>query len=127
MTAYATYEFYIDSYRCFCSGRTMEITPEDFGHYALLAGIEIDKYTFGNIPPVGFCEQVSLCCCELAEKMYHLDASEGAGKEGVASESVTGWSQTYEGSEARQSAAQLAYRDIIHKWLCNTGYLFSGV
>lgn len=127
MTAYATYEFYIDSYRCFCSGRTMEITPEDFRHYALLAGAEIDKYTFGNIPPAGYSEQVSYCCCELAEKMYRQNTSEGAGKEGVASESVTGWSQTYEGSEARQSAAQLAYRDIIHKWLCNTGYLYSGV
>ena len=124
MTAYATYKFYTDEY---CCGRTAAVPLCDFEHYVLLAGAEIDKYTFGNIPKESYNEAVSYCCCELIEKMYRLDTSESAQKEGIASESVTGWSQSYESGEARQNAAQSAYRGIIHKWLCNTGYLYAGV
>lgn len=127
MNTYATYEFYIESYRCFSSDKASEIVYEDFQHYALLASALIDNLTYGNIPDEDYSEKVCYCCCELAERMFSLDNSESSGKDGIASESVTGWSQSYESSETRQSSTKQAYKEIIYKWLSNTGYLFRGV
>ena len=124
MTVYADYNFYTDEY---LAGRSETVTEADFAFYAREASRVIDEYTFGNIDPDDVSEEVRLCCCELAEAGFKAEHSEAAKKDGIASESVTGWSQSYERSESRREASRRAQRDIIRKWLSGTGLLYSGV
>lgn len=124
MTVYADYKFYTDEY---LAGRSASVTEADFTYYARSASKVIDTYTFGNIDAENVPEEVRMCCCELTELTYSADTSQAAKNQGIASESVQGWSQSYESSEARQEAAQSAQRDCIYKWLSGTGLLYSGV
>ena len=124
MTVYADYKFYTDEY---LAGRSAAVTAADFAYYAQSASKVIDTYTFGNISSNDVPEEVRMCCCELAEQAYKADTSQAASKQGVASESVQGWSQSYESTQARQEAARSAQRDCIYKWLSGTGLLYSGV
>lgn len=124
MTVYADYKFYTDEY---LAGKSASVTEADFTYYARSSSKTIDTYTFGNINPDNVPEEVRMCCCELTEMLYKIDTSQAENKQGVASESVQGWSQSYESTQARQEAARSAQRDIIRKWLSGTGLLYSGV
>ena len=124
MTVYADLDFYESKY---LAGRSAAVTAADFAYYAQSASKVIDTYTFGNINPDNVPEEVRMCCCELTEMLYKTDTSQAANKQGVASESVQGWSQSYESTQARQQAVQSSQRDIIRKWLSGTGLLYSGV
>lgn len=124
MTVYADFNFYTDEY---LAGKSAAVTAADFSYYARSASKVIDTYTFGNIDTKNIPEEVRMCCCELAEMAYKSDTSRAAMKQGITSESVQGWSQSYESSEARQKAAQAAYSASIYKWLSGTGLLYSGV
>ena len=124
MTVYADNKFYTDEY---LAGKSAAVTAADFPYYARQASAVIDRYTHGNINSDDVPEQVRYCCCELAEQAYKADTSQAASKQGVASESVQGWSQSYESSQARQQAVQSSQRDIVRKWLSGTGLLYSGV
>lgn len=46
---------------------------------------------------------------------------------GVSSESVGGWSKSYESSDIRRQNADRAVHDIVYKWLSGTGLLYRGV
>lgn len=124
MTVYADLDFYESKY---LAGRSAAVTAADFAYYAQSASKVIDTYTFGNINPDNVPEEVRMCCCELTEMLYKTDTSQAANKQGITSESVQGWSQSYESSEACQRAAQSAQRDCVYKWLSGTGLLYSGV
>ena len=124
MTTYADYTFYSVHYLV---GRTAAMKESAFPYYAMQASSEIDRSTFGNINPNNIPEKVRLCCCELAEIIYAYDVSQAKQKHGLASESVQGWSQSYESTEARQKALQCDMRNTVYKWLIGTGLLFSGV
>ena len=124
MTEYANYQFYTDEY---LTGKTPAVTAADFPYYARQASAIIDRFTHNNIKGNDYPEEVSYCCCELAEMMYKTDSSEAAQKGGISSESVQGWSQSYESAEARQSAFSSSQRSCIYKWLGATGLLYSGV
>ena len=124
MTIYADFNFYTGEY---LAGKSASVTEADFTFYAREASRVIDEYTFGNIDPDNVPEEVRLCCCELAEAGFKAEHSEAAKKDGIASESVTGWSQSYESSESRREASRKAQRDIIRKWFSGTGLLYSGV
>lgn len=124
MTAYADHSFYSSEY---LSGRAAAVPDTDFPYYARGASAVIDMYTHRSIDSTDVPEAVRLCCCELAEQLYKADHTEAAAKEGIASESVQGWSQSYENSEARRTAGRSAQRDIIYRWLSGTGLLYSGV
>lgn len=124
MTVYADYNYYTTEY---LAGKSAAVTAADFPYYAKQASAIIDQYTFGNIKADNVPEEVKNCCCELAEQMYTADTSEAAKKAGISSESVQGWSQSYESSEAQKTALRNTQRDCIYKWLGNTGLLYSGV
>lgn len=123
MTVYADYNYYTTEY---LAGRSAAVSAADFPYYAKQASALINQYTHGNIK-ADIPEEVRLCCCELAEQSYADDTSESAQKAGILSESVQGWSQSYESSEARKAAFRSAQRDCIYKWLGSTGLLYSGV
>lgn len=124
MTVYADYNYYTTEY---LAGKSAAVTAADFPYYARQASTLIDQYTHGNIDAENVPEQVQYCCCELAEQMYAADTSEASQKEGISSESVQGWSQSYESSETRKTALRSSQRECIYKWLSNTGLLYSGI
>lgn len=122
MTVYADYDYYTS----YLAGRSATVTAAVFPYYAMQASALIDQYTFGNVDAENIPDAVRNCCCELAEQSYTANASEAVQKAGIASESVQGWSQSYESSEARTAALRGSQRDCIRKWLGNTGLLYSG-
>ena len=124
MTVYADYTYYTTEY---LAGKSAAVAAADFPYYAKQASAVIDQYTYGNVNAESVPEEVKNCCCELVEQSYKADTSESAGKAGISSESVQGWSVSYESSEARKTATQNAQKDVIRKWLYNTGLLYSGV
>lgn len=124
MTAYADYEYYTETYLL---GRSAAVSAADFNFYAMQASTVIDRYTFGNIDAENVPEAVQSCCCELAEILCAEKTSKAAQKEGIASESVQGWSQSYESKATRHTASLCAQRECIRRWLANTGLLYSGV
>ena len=124
MTVYADYNYYTTEY---LAGKSAAVTAADFPYYARQASAVIDRYTFGNIKPDSVPDEVKMCCCELAEQSCADDTSDSAKKAGILSESVQGWSQSYESTDARKTAFRSAQRDCIYKWLGSTGLLYSGV
>lgn len=124
MTEYANYQFYTDEY---LTGKTPAVTAADFPYYARQASTIIDRFTHNNIKGNDYPEEVSYCCCELAEIMCRSDSSKASKKDGISSESVQGWAQSYESSESRRSALRSSQKECIYKWLSNTGLLYSGV
>lgn len=124
MTAYADYNYYTSDY---LAGKSPAVAQTDFPFYARQASATINQYTHGNIDVNNIPEEVRLCCCELVEAMNAADASEASQKVGISSESVQGWSQSYESSEARETAFKSSQRECIYKWLGDTGLLYSGV
>lgn len=123
MTVYADYEFYEKEYLL---GRKAAVMAADFPFYARQASALIARYTHGNIHSNSIIEEVKNCCCELAEMLYS-DAQATAQSDGVASESVQGWSRSYESVEARKLNLRKQQRECIYKWLADTGLLYSGV
>lgn len=124
MTVYADYNYYTTEY---LAGKSAAVTAADFPYYAKQASAVIDQYTFGNINAETVPDEVKMCCCDLVEQSHAVDTSESVQKAGILSESVQGWSQSYESSETRKTAIRNAQRDCVCKWLGNTGLLYSGV
>ena len=124
MTVYADYNYYTTEY---LAGKSAAVAEADFPYYARQASATINQYTHGNIDENNVPEEARLCCCELVEAMNAANLSEASQKAGVSSESVQGWSQSYESSEARETAFRSSQRECIYKWLGGTGLLYSGV
>lgn len=124
MTAYADYNYYTVTY---LAGKTAAVTAAEFPYYANQATVLINQYTFGNINADNVPDEVKMCCCNLVEELHSMATSETAGKAGISSESVQGWSVSLESTEARKNAVKSAQKDVIRQWLYNTGLLYSGV
>lgn len=124
MTAYADYNYYTVTY---LAGKTAAVTAAEFPYYANQATALINQYTFGNINADDVPDEVKMCCCNLVDELHSMATSETAGKAGISSESVQGWSVSLESTEARRNAVKSAQKDIIKQWLYNTGLLYSGV
>ena len=118
MTVYADLTFYTNEY---LQGRSAKITAADFPFFARNASMTINSYA-GTFPSDAIPEEVRLCCCEIAELLYTGETSEANSKAGIASESVQGWSQSYESSESRLTAQSAAIDAVLHKWLDGLGW-----
>lgn len=112
MRAYADETFYTGVY---LQGKEAVVTTA-FGFYARQASAQINAYLGSSVPDEPT-EEMQLCCCELAELLFTGDTSEATQKQGIASESVQGWSQSYESSESRQTAQQGLLQTCLRKWL----------
>lgn len=117
MTVYADQTFYTQEY---LQGRSSKVPAADFPFYARNASAAINSYA-GAFPDDDTPEEVRLCCCEIAELLCTGDTSEASKKAGIASESVQGWSQSYESSESRRTAQNSAIDEALHKWLDGLG------
>lgn len=122
MTAFADYSYYAAEY---CEHQEPAVPFPVFTHYAKKATAEIERLTFGNITEVND-SRIKLCCCEVAELLYkHEKAAEEHG--GVTTESVGGWSKSYEGEESQRQLLSQKINTCVRSWLSGTGLLFSGV
>lgn len=114
MTVYADQTFYTVQY---LQGRSAKISDADFPYFAMQASAQINRFLGSAVPEDAIPEEVRLCCCEVAELLYTGETSEASKKAGITSESVQGWSQSYESSESRSSAQSNAIDAVLHKWL----------
>lgn len=122
MNNYADESFYKEEY---LQGKAAVVTAA-FDFYAREASRIIKQYTLDNIDESSVPEEVSMCCCELAELAFRDESSE-AQNGGISSESVQGWSKSFESTEARKTALQSAQKACVYKWLSGTGLLYRGV
>ena len=107
MVIYADEDYYKKEY---LQGKAAVITAA-FPYYSREASQVIKKYVFDNIDDENPPEEVKMCCCEIAELAYKRDQS--AQSDGVSSESVQGWSKSYESTESRRNAFDKAVRECI--------------
>lgn len=122
MIIFADFSFYTAKY---LSGREAVINTA-FSHFARLATQEIKRYTCDNVNESDVPEEVSMCCCELAEMIFRQEQFNNQ-TEGVTSESVQGWSKSYESTDNRKQAFDTAVRECVYKWLSGTGLLYRGL
>lgn len=122
MNNYADEKFYKTAY---LSGKEAVVATA-FDYYARHASQIINQYAGENIDAENVPECVKMCCCELAELAFRDESSE-AQNGGISSESVQGWSKSFESTEARKTALQSAQKACIYKWLSGTGLLYAGV
>ncbi len=122
MIHYADEQFYKDSYLL---GREAVINTA-FPYFSRLASQEIKRFAGSNIDEYNVPECVKMCCCEIAETIYN-DEKKTNEHIGVTSESVGGWSKSYESTEQAKQVMQKNIKNIVYKWLSGTGLLYRGV
>ncbi|MCM1364955.1 MAG: hypothetical protein NC122_07045 [Faecalibacterium sp.] len=124
MIPFADGSFYMNKYLC---SKQAVVDAACFDYYALQATMKIKGYIFDNIARgKKIPEEVKMCCCEIAELLFTEDKRQ-AETGGILSESVGGWSKSYEGSEKAEQQLTAKINSCIYKWLANTGLLFCGV
>lgn len=119
MTPYADYQYYQFNYS---ADEAVFGTASCFNKYSLKATQYINRHTFGNIKTPD--DNVKMCCCELAEKLYNYD---NLINKGVTSESVGDLSVSYESSVTISQRTSQEIKEIIYNWLSDTDLLYSGV
>lgn len=123
MISYADDSFYLSKY--LVEGRKAVINTA-FPYFARIATQEIKRFTGENVDESDIPEEVSMCCCEIAELEYKYEQF-GSQTDGVSSESVQGWSKSYESTESRRQVFDTAVKECVYKWLSGTGLLYRGV
>lgn len=130
---YADYNYYISGYLL---GRSPAVPKEVFSFWAKQASKEIDKRTLGHLSghPELVTDDVQDCACELTELLYQADsvaqqALQQGGAGLLTSYSNDGDSGTFDLSQSSLTEVGKAKktRDIIYKYLANTGLLYAGV
>ena len=125
MKTYADIDFYKAEYLL---GRAPGITEEEFPHWAMLASGLIRNHTFGRIDGLSNVpEEVRMCCCEVAEKMYSAEAAKEDNGMVLQSYGNDGETGTYKVDDVSEDAVNRRATEIIRKWLLYTGLMYCGV
>lgn len=122
MNVYADEEFYNNAYLC---GKTAVVTS-DCRYFFREASLIIDRYTWGKINPENVPQAVKMCCCELAENIFSRDRILSKNN-GISSESVGGWSVSYTSQSDVNADFRKTAKDVVFRWLADTGLLYRGV
>ena len=128
---YASYGYYETTY---LMGRKPKIQEEDFQFWEKQAERVLTQYTFSRLTSdFGLItDDVKDCACELAELLYQADKStQQAAEQGgvLQSYSNDGESGTFDLSQSTftEEGKQKKTKEIIYRYLGNTGLLYSGV
>lgn len=130
---YADHEYYLTGYLL---GREPIIPDQDYPYWEKQSCKVIDKYTFGRLRdhPELVDDDVKDCACELAELLYQADSvSQQALQQGGAglltSYSNDGDSGSFDLSQSvyTEEGKAKKTREIIYKYLMDTGLLYAGV
>ena len=128
---YASYNYYESGY---LMGRDPKLSEDEFPLWEKEAERVLNQYTFSRlVSNFGLItDEVKDCTCELAELLYQADksAQQAAEQGGVLqSYSNDGESGTFDLSQSTftEEGKQKKIREIIYRYLGNTGLLYSGV
>ena len=125
MKSYANNEFYKESYLL---GRDSKIPDAEFLHWAMLASGEIRQRTFDRIDALEeIPEEVRMCCCELAEKLYSLESARDENGMFLQSFSNVGESGPYKEDDMSEAGIRHSISEIVKRWLLHTGLMYCGV
>lgn len=128
---YADYEYYVSGYLL---GRSPAVPDEDFLFFEKQAEKVLNQHTFSRL--VADCklitDDVRDCTCELTELLYQADkAIQQATEQGgvLQSYSNDGESGTFDLSQSiyTEAGKKKKTREIINRYLGNTGLLYRGV
>ena len=122
MNIYADEKFYHEMYLC----EKNAVLTSSYEYFFREASLIIDHYTFGNIDPENIPQTVKMCCCERAENLFS-ESKMMSENSGIQSESVGGWSRNYISKSEILTSSKAEQKQIIFKWLANTGLLYRGV
>lgn len=125
MKQYADFGFYSDKYLC---GRSEVIPDTEFSYWSMQASSKIREKTFGNVDQMdSIPDDVQMCCCDVAEKLYRWESAKG--KNGMVMQSYgnDGDTGTYKTDDYSQEAIDKSIDDIIRRWLLHTGLMYCGV
>lgn len=128
---YTSYNYYESGY---LMGRDPKLSEDEFPLWEKQAERVLNQYTFSRLASnFGLItDEVKDCTCELAELLYQADksAQQAAEQGGVLqSYSNDGESGTFDLSQSTftEEGKQKKIREIIYRYLGNTGLLYSGV
>lgn len=128
---YVDYGYYESNY---LSGREPVVPEDDFPFWEKQAQRILNQYTFNRLVfATGLLtDEVKDCACELAELLYQADkrAQQALEQGGVLqSYSNDGESGTFDLSQSifTEEGKTKKAREIIHRYLGNTGLLYRGV
>ena len=125
MLVYVDLEFYKNQYLL---GRAPKIPDVDFPYWAMLASGEIRQLTFNRVEDLGeIPDEVRMCCCELAEKLYSVESVKDENGMVLQSYGNDGETGTYKTDDLSESGVQRSIVKIIRKWLVNTDLMYCGV
>ena len=128
---YVDYEYYVSGYLL---GRSPAVPDEDFLFFEKQAEKVLNQHTFSRL--AADCklitDDVRDCTCELAELLYQADkATQQATEQGgvLQSYSNDGESGTFDLSQSiyTEAGKKKKIREIINRYLGNTGLLYRGV
>ena len=128
---YASYGYYETTY---LMGRKPKIQEEDFQFWEKQAERVLNQYTFSRLASnLGLITtEVKACTCELAELLYQADKSiQQAAEQGgvLQSYSNDGESGTFDLSQSifTEEGKARKTKEIIHRYMGDTGLLYQGV
>ena len=128
---YTSYNYYESGY---LMGRDPKLSEDEFPLWEKQAERVLNQYTFSRLASnFGLItDDVKDCACELAELLYQADKStQQAAEQGgiLQSYSNDGESGTFDVSQSTFTEAGKAKktREIVYRYLGNTGLLYAGV
>ena len=130
---YATYSYYELKYLL---GRNRTVPEDAFLYWEKQARTEIDRYTFDRIAADSsfITDRIRDCCCELVELLYQADQMQQqitlqGGLGPLASFNNDGQSGTYDLSRSiyTEDGKERKVREVIFRYLENTGLLYCGI
>lgn len=125
MKNYADTEFYKNQ---FLLGRASKIPDAEFPYWVMLASGEIRQRTFNQVDSLDkIPDEVGMCCCELAEKMYSVESVKDENGMILKSYGNDGETGTYKTDDLSESGVRRSITRIVRKWLGNTDLMYCGV
>lgn len=128
---YASYNYYESGY---LMGRDSRLSEDEFPFWEKQAERVLNQYTFSRlVSNFGLItDEVKDCTCELAELLYQADKSaQQAAEQGgiLQSYSNDGESGTFDVSQSTftEEGKAKKTREIVYRYLGNTGLLYAGV
>lgn len=123
MKVYADYEYYYKTYH----GSKLK-NDDSFNYWMIQATSAIRNLTFGRVDQMeSIPEEVQMCCCEVAEKLYIQEAAKEENGMILQSYGNDGETGTFKVDELSEEAVQKSILEIVRKWLARTGLMYCGV
>ena len=126
MTAYATYDYYVETYL------GTSISSTDFSRLILRASAAIDRLTFGRVPAIilentdaELIDKIKMATCAVAEEIQTNEKSDNT--DGIASERVGNYSVSYRENSKAALTTYTKIKKAAKFYLGDTGLMYPGL